>query len=116
MAWAYEDCDWPLKVMERQADYGLHLKERFLEEEGKRKKVEGQLETQGVELDAVRAELATARAEVAHLTAEGSKYWEDALMEVSRLQVRAKTTERKATKATEDVARLRLWHCQSISA
>ena len=60
MTWAYEDCDRPLKVTERWAEYALHLKERLLEEERQRKKVEGQLETQGVELERVRAELVAA--------------------------------------------------------
>ena len=41
---------------------------------------------------------------VARLTAEGSKYREDALMEVSRLQVRAEAVERKATEVTEKAA------------
>ena len=45
MTWAYEDCDKTLKVMERQAEYALHLKERLLDEEWKRKMVERKLET-----------------------------------------------------------------------
>ena len=53
-----------------------------MEEEGKRKRVKSQLETQGVELEGVQVELVAARAEVAHLMAKGSKYWEDALIEV----------------------------------
>ena len=40
MTWAHEDCDKPLKVMERWTDYARHLTEKLLEEEGKRKKVE----------------------------------------------------------------------------
>ena len=40
MTWAYEDCDRPLKVVESRAEYALHLKERLLEEEGKKKKVD----------------------------------------------------------------------------
>ena len=45
MTWAYEDYDRPLKFVERWAEYAFHLKERLLEEEGKRKTVKGQLET-----------------------------------------------------------------------
>ena len=37
MTWTYKDCNRPLKVTERQATYVLHLKERLLEEEAKRK-------------------------------------------------------------------------------
>ena len=75
-----------------------------MEEEGKRKKVEGQMETQGVELGGVRAKLAATQAEVARLTVESSKYREDTLMEVSRLHARAEAAERKATKAIDKVA------------
>ena len=78
-----EDCDRPLKVAERRAEYTLHLKKRLFEEERQRKKVEGQLETQGVELERVWSKLASTRAEVAHITVERSKYQEDAFMEVS---------------------------------
>ena len=45
MNWAHEDCDTPLRVRERQAEHTLHLKEKLLEEEGKRKKAKDQLET-----------------------------------------------------------------------
>ena len=64
MTWAYEDCDRLLKVTKKRAEYTLHLKERVLEEEGKRKKVEAQLKTQGVELEGAWADLAVAQAEV----------------------------------------------------
>ena len=74
-----------------------------MEEEGKRKTVEGQLEIQGVELEGVRVELAEAWAEVARLTAESSKHWEDALIEVFRLQARAEAAKRKAVEAAEEV-------------
>ena len=103
MTWAYEDYNRPLKVAEKQAEYAQHLRERVLEEEGKRRKVEGQLETQGVELEGVRAELAAAQAEVVRLMAESSKYQEDALIEVSYLQARAEATNRKAAEITEKV-------------
>ena len=66
-----------------------------MDEEGRRKEVEVQLETNGAELEGARVELVAARAEVARLKAKSSKYWEDALMEVSRLQARAEATERK---------------------
>ena len=69
-----------------------------------RTKAEEQLETQGAELDEARAELMTAQTEMARLKAAFSKYQKDALMEVSRLQARAEDAERKAVKATEEVA------------
>ena len=37
MTWAHEDCDRPLKVSERKAEYAKELKVKVLEEEGKRK-------------------------------------------------------------------------------
>ena len=46
MTWAHKDCNRPLKVTERGTDYARHLKEKLLEEERKKKKVEEQLETQ----------------------------------------------------------------------
>ena len=36
-----EDYDRSLKVTEKRAEYAQHLRERVLEEEGKRRKVEG---------------------------------------------------------------------------
>ena len=60
MTWAHEDCDRSLKVMERRTEYARHLKEKLLEEEGKRKKVEDQLEIHEVELKGARIELAAA--------------------------------------------------------
>ena len=51
-----------------------------LEEEGKRKEIEAQLETKGAELEGARADLATARAKVARLEVENSNSQEDALM------------------------------------
>ena len=65
MTWAYEDCDRPLKVLEKLAKFAIRLKERVLEEKGKRKEVEAQLETKGAELEGAQADLAIARAEVA---------------------------------------------------
>ena len=56
----------------------MKVAERLLEEEGKRKIVEGQLETQGVELEGVRVELAEVWAEVARLTIESLNHQEDA--------------------------------------
>ena len=73
-----------MKVTKRRTKHARHLKEKLLEEEGKRKKAEDMLEIQGAELEGACAELAAAQAEVAHLKAEFSKYREDALMEVSR--------------------------------
>ena len=60
MTWAYEDCDRPLKVSKERAESAKHLKERVLEEEGRRKEVEAQLETKEAELKGARADLAAA--------------------------------------------------------
>ena len=60
--------------MEKRTENARHLKEKFLEEEGKRKKVKDQLETQRVELEGARAELAVAQVEVARFKIEFSKY------------------------------------------
>ena len=38
MAWALEDCDMPLRIGERQIEYGHLLKERLQEEEEMRKR------------------------------------------------------------------------------
>ena len=103
MTWAHEDYHRPLKVTERRTEHAHHLKEKLLEEEGKRKKVEDQLETQGAELERARAELAAAQVEVARFKAGFSKYQEDTLMEVSRLQAWVEDAERKMVEATEEV-------------
>ena len=50
-----------------------------------RKRVEEQLETKGTELERAHAVLTAAQTEVAQLKEAFSKYWKDALMEVSRL-------------------------------
>ena len=76
------------------------LRERALEEEGKRKEVEAQLETRG-------AELAAARAEMARLEAEYSKSRENALMEASHLQARTEAAEGKVAEIAEEVATAR---------
>ena len=60
-----------------------------------RKKVEEQLETKGAELEGAHAELTTSQTELAQLKEAFSKYREDALMEVSRLQAQAEVAERK---------------------
>ena len=49
------------------------------------------------------AELAIAQAEVACFKTEFSKYREDALMKVSRLQARAEAAKRKVVEAAEEV-------------
>ena len=66
-------------------EHARHLKEKLLEEEGKRKKADDQLETLGFELEGGRAKLAAGQAEVALRKATFSKYQEDALTEVSHL-------------------------------
>ena len=90
--------------MERWDEYAKELKEKVLEEEGRRKEAEAQLETKDAELERAQAELAVAQAEMACFKAESSKYREDALIEVSRLQAQAEAVERKAAEATEEVA------------
>ena len=101
MTWADEDCDRPLKVSEKQAKFTKHLKERVLEEEGRRKEVEAQLDTKGAKLEGAQANLAATRSEVARLEAE------DTLMEVSCLQVHAEVPKRKVAEVTEEVAAAR---------
>ena len=49
------------------------LRERALQEEGKRKEVGAQLEPREVKLEGAQAELATARAEVTYFEVENSK-------------------------------------------
>ena len=105
MTWAYLDCDVPLWVSKKRAEFPNQLKERVLEEEGKRKEVETQLETKGVELDGAQADLATARAKVARLEAEFSKSREDILMEAFHLQARAEAAKRKAAEVADEVAK-----------
>ena len=69
-----------------------------------RKKAEEQLETKGAELEGARAELTAAHTEVAQLMEEFSKYWEDALMEVSWLQAQAEDTERRVAGVPREIA------------
>ena len=38
MTWAYEDCDKPLKILEKQPKFAKHLKEKVLKEEGRMKR------------------------------------------------------------------------------
>ena len=103
MTWAHEDCDRPLRIRERKIKHAHLLKERLQEEEGMRKKAKEQLETQGAELEGARTELAAAQIEVTSLKVAFSNYWEDALMEVSRLQARAEEVERKVAEDTKEM-------------
>ena len=103
MTWVHEDCDRPLRVRERQIEHARLLKERLQEEEKMGKKAEKQLETQGAELEGAHVELAAAQTEVTGLKAAFSKYREDALIEVSRLQAQAENAERKVVKAAEEM-------------
>ena len=73
----------------------VSLRKRLYEEEEMRKKAEEQLETKGAKLERARAELMTAQTELAQLKETFAKHLEDALIEVSRLQARAKDEERK---------------------
>ena len=68
-----------------------------------RKKVEEQLETKEAELDGARAKLTATQTEVAQLKKTFSKYRDDALMEVSRLQAQAEDMERKVTRVTGEI-------------
>ena len=94
----------PLRVGERRLEFGHLMKENLQVEEEKRKKAEEQLETEGVELEGARAELMATQAEVAQLKEAFSKYQEDALIEVSRLQARAEDVERKVAKVPGEIA------------
>ena len=69
-----------------------------------RKKVEEQLETKGAKLEGAHAVLTATQTEVAQLKEAFSKYWKDALMEVSRLQARAEDAERKVAGVTKEIA------------
>ena len=97
MAWALEDYDRPLRVGKRRLEFGRIMKENLQAEEEKRKKAEEQLETKGAELKGARIELTAAQAEVAQLK-------EDALMEVSWLQARAKDAESKMAGVPGEIA------------
>ena len=69
-----------------------------------RKKVEEQLETKGAELEGAHAELTTSKTELAQLKVAFSKYQEDALIEVFRLQARAEDAERKLVGVAGEIA------------
>ena len=69
-----------------------------------RKKAEEQLETKAAELERACAELTAAQAKVAQLKEASSKYREDALMEVSRLQAHVKDAERKVAGVPGELA------------
>ena len=77
--------------------YGRLLKERLQKEEETRKKAVEQLE-------GARVELMTAQAELAQLKEAFLKFWEDAVMEVSRLQARVKVKERKVVEVPGEIA------------
>ena len=68
-----------------------------------RKKAEEQLETKGAELDGALAELTAAQTEVAQLKKAFLKYREDASMEISRLQARAKDAERNVAGVAREI-------------
>ena len=54
-------------------------------------------------MEGARAELKIVQAELAELKETSSKYWEDALMEISRLQARADDAERKLAGVPEEI-------------
>ena len=97
MAWVLEDYGIPLRIGERQLKFSRLIKENLQAEEEKRKKAEEQLETKGAELKGAHIELTAAQAEVAQLK-------EDALMEVSWLQARAKDAESKMAGVPGEIA------------
>ena len=103
MAWALQDCDRTLKLGESQTDFGRVMKEKLRAEEQLREKAEKQLETQMAELEGARAKLKVVQAELAELKGTSSKYWEDALMEIYRLQARADDAERKLAWVPEEI-------------
>ena len=103
MAWALEDCDWILKPGERQKDFCCVMKKNFQAEEERRKEAERKLETQGVELEGAHAELKAAQAELAQLKETSSRFQEDTLMEISRLQARVDDAERKLAGVPEEI-------------
>ena len=104
MAWPLQDCDQILKLGETRKDFGCVMKEKLQAEEQLREKAEEQLETRGAELEGARAELKTVQAELAELKEMSSKYQEDALMEISRLQARADDAKRKLAGVPEEIA------------
>ena len=103
MAWALQDCDWILKLGESLKDFSHVMKKKLQVEKQLREKVEEQLETQEAMLEGARAELKTVQAELAELKETSSKYWEDALMEISQLQARADDIERKLAGVPKEI-------------
>ena len=116
MAWVLQDCDQILKLGETRKDFGCVMKEKLQAEEQLREKVEEQLETQRAELEGAHAELKTIQAELAKLKETSSKYREDTLMEISRLQAQADDTERKLAGVPRKLLQLRLrpWSSASL--
>ena len=62
------------------------------------------METQRAELEGARAELRSVQAELAEHKEVSSKYWEDALMEISQLQAQAEDAERKLAGVPKEIA------------
>ena len=104
MACTLQDCDLILKLRETRKDFSRIMKEKLQVEEQLREKAEEQLETQGAELEGARTKLKTVQAELAELKETSSKYQEDALMEISRLQARADDAKRSLARVPEEIA------------
>ena len=85
-------------------DFSRVMKEKLQAKEQLREKAEEQLKTKGAKLEGARAKLKTVQAELAELKETSSKYREDALMEISRLQARADNAERKLAGVPEEIA------------
>ena len=103
MAWALQDCDQTLKLRDSQNDFNRAMKEKLRAEEQLGKDAEQRTETQGAELEGARDELKSVQAELAELREASSKYWEDALVEISKLQARAEDTKKMLAGVPEEV-------------
>ena len=80
------------------------MKEKLQAEEQLRKEAKEPTETQGAQLEGAHVELRSVQAELAKLEEASSKYREDSLMEISKLQARAEDAERKLAGVPEEIA------------
>ena len=72
------------------------MKKKLQEKKELRQKAEDAAETRGAELKAAQAELA-------ELKESSSKYWEDAMMEISRLHARVDDAERRLAEVPRQI-------------
>ena len=103
MAWVHQDCDQTLQLVDQWKDFSCRMKEKLQEEKDLRQKAEDTAETRGVELEGDRAKLKTAQAKLAELKESSSKYWEDAVMEISWLYARADDAERRLAEVPKEI-------------